>query len=493
MGNDSARNVFSGPSAIRDFLDPDRQPMLPLVELPDDLNPFAADGVRIYAKMMNMVPLANVKSLPALNMLRRRHESGELAGVTTLIENSSGNTVFSLGIIARIFGILRTKAIVSHEVSRGKLQLLRFFGVEISVNEEPICPDPSDVNSGIYLAKRAGTQKGWWNPGQYENEANPEAHARWTGPQILAQTAGELTVFCAGLGTTGTMVGAGGFLKKHVSHITNVGVVRKPNNPVPGVRTRNLLREIAFDWNGAADATVEAGTKEAFEESLRLCRRGVLVGPSSGFALAGLLAFLRGKKEGAELDALRNTQGEIVAVFICPDSPFPYIDEYFEFLDAKWFAEIENAYLLHDRDIRAKNDVPSDLGGGDDLAAADAFSVMYSVPLPEAWRLINAGESVPMRADVVVIDVRDGRSYEHAHLPNAERVDYADALHPSKDRLDGWRGKTVYVMCGLGNRSGVVASTLRDDGIAARSIDGGMLEWSRLNLPRWRPEICISL
>ena len=181
----SHTNVFDGPTALRDFLNPDNQPPLPLVKLPASLNPFAGDGVKIYAKLMNFLPLANIKSLPAFNMLLEKEASGELKSVAALIENSSGNTVFSLGILARIFGIEKTKAIVSHEVSHGKLQLLRFFGIDISVNEEPICPDPSDKESGIYKAKEIGqSENGWWNPGQYDNEANPKAHgwrlsARW--------------------------------------------------------------------------------------------------------------------------------------------------------------------------------------------------------------------------------------------------------------------------------------------------------------------------
>ena len=192
-------NVFEGKNAVRDFLNPSNNPMIPLVELPTQCNPFHKDGVQIFAKLMNMLPLANVKSLPALNMLLEAEESGRLKKVHTLIENSSGNTVFSLATIARLFGIEKTKAIVSHEVTWGKLQLLRLFGTQILVNEEPICPDPSDKESGIYKARQKGKSKGWFNPGQYDNEANPRAHAKWTAPQIWKQTDGKITLFCAGV------------------------------------------------------------------------------------------------------------------------------------------------------------------------------------------------------------------------------------------------------------------------------------------------------
>lgn len=98
-------------------MNPSKNPFIPLVELPEHCNPFKKYGVRIYAKLMNMLPLANIKSLPALNILLEAEEIGQLKKVHTLIENSSGNTVFSLATIARLFGTEKTKAIVSHEVT----------------------------------------------------------------------------------------------------------------------------------------------------------------------------------------------------------------------------------------------------------------------------------------------------------------------------------------------------------------------------------------
>ena len=120
---------------------------------------------------MNFLPLANVKSLPAYNMLSEMPDNQKAKKL--IIENSSGNTVFSLAVIGRVFGIPQTKAVVSHEVSEGKLKLLRLFGAEIIVNEEPICPDPKDPTSGIYKAKVWAKENNWFNPGQYDNEANP--------------------------------------------------------------------------------------------------------------------------------------------------------------------------------------------------------------------------------------------------------------------------------------------------------------------------------
>jgi cysteine synthase A len=485
-------NVFSGPDSVKDFLNPDCNPPLPLVEIPKHLNPFAEDGVRIFAKLMNFLPLANVKSLPAYNMLLEREKAGELGGVNSLIENSSGNTVFSLAVIGRLFGVPKTRAIVSHEVTWGKLQMLRFFGTEIMVNEEPICPDPSDKESGIYKAKQMGKKKGWFNPGQYDNEANPRAHAQWTGPQIWEQTEGKITVFCSGLGTTGTMVGTGKYLKEKSSAITRVGVARLPNNPVPGVRTPNLLREIAFDWKQTTDHLEEVGTKQSFLKSLELCRGGIVAGPSAGFALQGLLQFLSKQKEQDKLDSMKNEDGEIVAVFICPDSPFPYIDEYFEYLDASHFPDIEHEELLINKpgEAKPKKQDFERMPAAFDIDPSDAYEMAYPISQKEVWMQLKASGNTALRENVSIIDIRPYNEFIHYHLPGSERMDSHDVTDNPSKLSKKLKGKKVLLVCAMGIRTRVVAEFLREKGVEAYSIKGGATEWSALNLPRWRPNIC---
>lgn len=485
-------NVFSGPEAVKDFLNPDHNPPLPLVEIPKHLNPFAKDGVHIFAKLMNFLPLANVKSLPAYNMLFEKEKAGGLNDIRSLIENSSGNTVFSLAVIGRLFGISKTKAIVSHEVTWGKLQLLRFFGTEIMINEEPICPDPSDKESGIYKAKQIGEKKGWFNLGQYDNEANPRAHERWTGPQIWEQTDGKVTVFCAGLGTTGTMVGTGKYLKDKSSKIVRVGVARLPNNPVPGVRTPNLLREIAFDWKEATDYTEEVGTKESFEKSLKLCRGGIVAGPSSGFALQGLLQFLIKQKELGKFNSMRNKDGEIVAVFICPDSPFPYIDEYFEYLDASHFPNIEHEELLINKPGGKKSEKRDDeaISTSFDVDPLRAYEMAFAMTQKEAWIRLKEGSEVDLRKNVSIIDIRSYGEFIHFHLPGSERMDSREITENLSKLSKKWKGRKLFLVCPMGIRTRTVAEFLQDKGVEAYSIKGGATEWSALNLPRWRPDIC---
>ena len=317
---DYPNNVFAGADAIQQFLDPDRNPPLPLVELPEALNPFAEQNVRIFAKLLYLLPLLNLKSMPVLEMLREAAD--KLAGTHTLVENSSGNTGFSLAIMARLFGVPSVRAIVPIDIAPGKLELLRLAGADVRF--------ASSEQGGVAMARRAGSRPGFFNLDQYSNPANVKAHAQWTAKQVWRQTDGKLTLYAAGLGTTGTALGAVHYFREHGHNVTVVGVYVSPNSAVPGVRSVDRLQEISFDWETQVPHRVGAATRESYRQSLDLCRVGLLAGPSSGFALAGLLRFLG---EHQDLDRFRNSDGEVVAAFICCDTPFPYLDKYSTILD----------------------------------------------------------------------------------------------------------------------------------------------------------------
>ncbi len=340
-------NVFEGPDAVRNFLNPGNLPHLPLVELPTGLNPFAADKVRIFAKLMTMLPLGNVKAVPAFNMIREMSRRGELEGVQRIVENSSGNTVSSMALVARQFGVEETQSYVPAEISWNKLLMLLFFGIEPIVNVEPADPDETDPQSGVFKAKKDGERPDAINPGQYDNEDNPNSHEKWTAEQIWEQTGGKLSIFCAGLGTTGTMIGNATTLKEKNAAIRMVGAMRAPDHYVPGVRTEKLLRLVGFDWRSHVEFIERVETGESYRLSMEMSRAGILAGPSSGLALCGLLQHLRKSSQDGTLDEVRNQEdGEIICVFPCPDGPFPYLDEYFKYLDRSQFPQIRNEDVL---------------------------------------------------------------------------------------------------------------------------------------------------
>lgn len=152
VSNANFLNVYKGPDAMAQYFDPDIQPPLPLVELPAKLNPFADDKVRIYAKMATALPAQNIKCLPgknfafcpplmasytdvscfaALNMLL----NDPSAAHKTIIEQSSGSTATSLGMIARVlYNNQRSRAYVSNKAGLNRIRQLRFFGLNVYVS-----------------------------------------------------------------------------------------------------------------------------------------------------------------------------------------------------------------------------------------------------------------------------------------------------------------------------------------------------------------------
>ena len=209
---------------------------------------------------------------------------------------------------------------------------MRLCGVE-----PRLVRDGQDAPSGIAQARASGGAPGCFNPDQYDNGANPAAYEKWVLPQIREQMGERLTVFATGVGSGGTLVGARRYFRQAGARVALVGAIVAPNNAVPGVRTEARMREITHPWRESADAIVEVGTRDSFKQSLDLCRNGILGGPSSGFALAGLLRFLNSRLADGTLDELRNDDGEVVATFVCPDTPLPYLDKYSTHLDPSDF------------------------------------------------------------------------------------------------------------------------------------------------------------
>ena len=341
-------NVFGGQNGIRDFLNPENH-LTPLIELPSSLNPFENDGVHIFIKMQTFLPLMNIKCIPAYQMLK---DNGQ--GHGKLVEASSGNTAFSLAILSHIFGYEQMTAVVSDETSDGKIKMLQMAGADVIITNEEISPS-TNGECCIKLAQEMGKNSDCNNLDQYQNTSNPLGHYLTCGKQILRQMQYDIQVFCTSLGTTGTFYGISKIIKEYTSAAC-IGVVKKIGEYVPGPRNSEQIKISDFEWKNYADELTEEGTEQSYLQSLKMCQNGILVGPSSGLNLAGLLKFLQEQKQKGKLDDLKNDKGEINCVILGCDLPFPYLDEYFKYLPSQNFGTLQNQELLKNKkDIQIKN------------------------------------------------------------------------------------------------------------------------------------------
>jgi cysteine synthase len=249
-----------------------------------------------------------------------------------------------MSMAARIFhGITDTQAFLSNKTSKAKLQLMQFFGLDLTLFGGPSQPQPLDPRGGIQNAKRkAADSEEIVNPNQYDNDSNWQAHVRWTGPQILKQLP-EINLICAGMGTSGTMSGLATYFKQTKPSVRTVGVCTAPGDRVPGPRSFDLIQQLAFPWRDVVDVIEEVGAADSFALSLQLCREGVVCGPSSGFNLKGLLNTLEKMKAAGTLPALGGSSNSLIhCVFLCCDLPYQYIGEYFSKLGKESFPPIHN-------------------------------------------------------------------------------------------------------------------------------------------------------
>ncbi|MCX7928820.1 MAG: pyridoxal-phosphate dependent enzyme [Patescibacteria group bacterium] len=456
--------VFSGQDALINYFNPESHPPIPLVEIPNDLNPYCEDRVRVFGKIMSATPLANVKCLPAYHMLEQALKAGKLANIERIYESSSGNTAFSLTVIARALGIDDVNIFVSSSISPEKLAFLKLLGITVIVNQEPMCPDPEDPESGINKAKNYAMQFQGYCPSQYDNPMNPDAHYRWTGPQIFWQLDGNLQIYAATLGTTGTILGSGRFLKEHLPNLKVVGVASAEDKVRLGPRSKNSLKEIGFPWQEFVDVVVEVEDKEAYELSLKLFQRGFMAGPSSGFNLAGLYRYIEGIKRDGSLDSFRNSSGEIVCVCIFPDGPLPYLNSYQTNVSSELMSKVLNEHLLKSELLKAE--ILTDRG----LYPANVFELLQSDRNVEIW------------------DIRKEIDYERFRIQGAKRIDVELIESMTDEKIGYLTRENIYVIvvdCGLADfsYSGVLASMIFRKGINAFYMIGGMDDWSKAGFP----------
>jgi [CysO sulfur-carrier protein]-thiocarboxylate-dependent cysteine synthase len=241
--------------------------------------------VRIVAKLEGQNPAGSIKDRIAWNMVQEAEADGTLTPGRTIIEPSSGNTGIALSMIARTRGY-PIKIVMPENVSIERRQALEVWGAEIIVT-----PGSEGSNGAVRRARElADEHPDWAFLYQYANEANPRAHYEGTGPEIWADCP-EVTHFVAGLGTTGTLMGVGRFLKDQNPDIKVIAVEPPLGERVEGLRNldEGYIPPVYDKWGGPEllDRKRIVRPRESIEWTRRLTDVGIFSGISGGAALAG--------------------------------------------------------------------------------------------------------------------------------------------------------------------------------------------------------------
>jgi cystathionine beta-synthase len=308
-----------------------------------------ARGVRpqIIAKVEYFNPGSSVKDRIGIQIIEDAERTGQLKPGGTIVESTSGNTGVGLAIAAAIKGY-KTVFVMPDKMSDEKIRVLRAYGARVVVT--PTNVEPDDPRSYYSVARQIVAE----TPNsilanQYHNPVNPLTHYLTTGPEIWRQTAGQVDVFVAGMGTGGTITGVGRFLKEMNPKIQIVGA-----DPIGSILydyfyTGKMTEAHSYKVEGVGedfipsvydfsviDDVVKANDKESFLMTRRLVREeGMLVGGSCGLAVAAALKYV----------AERDLGEDKMVVVLLPDSGSRYLSKVF---DDNWMREnrfLENEWL----------------------------------------------------------------------------------------------------------------------------------------------------
>ncbi len=267
-------------------------------------------NVRILLKLEGGNPGGSIKDRVALSLIEDAEEQNILKPGATLLEPSSGNTGIGLALVSKVKGY-KLKVVLPGNVSPERRQLLMIYGAEIIES-----PGSEGSNGAVRLAnKLAAEHPEWVFLYQYANPANPKAHIMGTGPEIWRDCP-EVTHFIAGLGTSGTLIGVGSYLKEKNPDIQVWAVEPPSGEMVDGLRNLDdgYIPPIFTEFGGEKllDRKTVVGPKDSIEWSKNLAEIGIFAGISTGAALAGAIKCAKQIDSG-------------VIVLISPDGGWKYL------------------------------------------------------------------------------------------------------------------------------------------------------------------------
>ncbi len=256
----------------------------PIVELTNLNN--KKPKVRIFGKLEGCNPGGSVKDRPAYYMIKKAEEAGQLTKSKIILEPTSGNTGIALAMIGAAKGY-RVKLCMPECVSTERQRVLQALSAEVILTAAKEGTDGAIRKAHQLLNDEPDK---YYMPNQFENENNVLAHYETTGPEIFAQTNGEIDVFVAGMGTTGTLMGVKRFFKEKKPEVRIVAVEPTEGHTIQGLKNMKEAIVPRIYNPQMLDEKITIGDEEAFETTrLLAAKEGIFVGMSSGAAVAGAL------------------------------------------------------------------------------------------------------------------------------------------------------------------------------------------------------------
>lgn len=266
----------------------------------------------VYLKLEYMNPGSSVKDRIALSMVEEAEKSGELKPGATLVEPTSGNTGIGLAMVAAAKGY-RSVLVMPDTMSLERRNLLKAYGAELVLT-----PGPDGMGGAIAKAKELQEEHGYYMPQQFENPANPKVHRETTGKELLAQVDGQLDALISGIGTGGTITGAGEVLKEAFPDLRIVAL-EPSDSPIlsGGKKGPHKIQGIGAGFvpgilnTSIYDEVMTVTTDQSFEYARKAAREeGILGGISSGAAIYAALKVAKELGKGKKVVAIIPSNGE---------------------------------------------------------------------------------------------------------------------------------------------------------------------------------------
>ena len=276
------------------------------------LNHTSEDMADIYLKLEFFNPGSSVKDRIALAMIEAAEEEGILKPGDTIIEPTSGNTGIGLAMVAAAKGY-KLVVVMPDSMSMERRNLLKAYGAKLILT-----PGAEGMKGAIAKAGELAEQNGYFMPQQFKNQANPEVHARTTGKEIVEQMGDQLDAFVSGIGTGGTITGAGKVLKEHFPNVKLYAVEPKDSAVLSGENPGpHKIQGIGAGFvpdvldTSIYDGVITVTNEQAFETAREAARKdGVLGGISSGAAIYAAKQVAKELGKGKKVLAVIPSNGE---------------------------------------------------------------------------------------------------------------------------------------------------------------------------------------